>query len=173
ANETAAAWRLAVEHDGPTALVLTRQSVPVLERTAELAPDGVARGAYVLADPEPEGDLDLVLVGTGSEVQVCLAAAELLSARDVRARVVSFPSWDRFEGQTPDYQRQVLPPDVPRLAVEAASSFGWERYVDATVTIDRFGASAPGQKILDEFGFTPDHVAAKALDLLADRRAAS
>ena len=171
ANETAAAWRLAVEHDGPTALVLTRQEVPVLERTAELAPEGVRRGAYVLHDPAPGGDADLVLVGTGSEVQVCLAAAEVLATRNTRARVVSFPSWDRFEEQPPDYQRQVFPPGLPRLAVEAAASFGWDRYADATVSIDRFGASAPGQKILDELGFTPDHVAAKALDLLADCRA--
>ncbi|HLH28531.1 MAG TPA: transketolase [Acidimicrobiales bacterium] len=170
ANETAAAWRLAVEHDGPTALVLTRQDVPVLEQTAELAPEGVPRGAYVLADTE-DGEPDLVLIGTGSEVQVCLGAAERLAAAGTRARVVSFPSWDRFERQDEDYRRAVLPDGVPRLAVEAASSFGWCRYADATVSIDRFGASAPGQKILDELGFTPEHVASRALDLLAERRA--
>jgi transketolase len=172
ANETATAWRLAVEHDGPTALVLTRQEIPILDGTADLAPEGVTRGAYVLADP-PGGRFDLILIGTGSEVHVCVAAAEILADRDTRARVVSFPSWDLFAEQPDTYRREILPPGVPSLAVEAAASLGWERYADATVSIDRFGASAPGQKVLDELGFTPDHVASKALDLVASSRAQS
>jgi transketolase len=170
ANETASAWRVAVEHDGPTALILTRQEVPVLDGTADLAPEGVSRGAYVLADPE-DSQLDVVLIGTGSEVSLCLGAAEILAGRGTRARVVSFPSWDLFAEQPDNYRRDVLPPGIPRLAVEAASSFGWERYADATVAIDRFGASAPGPKIFDELGFNPDHVASKAIDLMAASRA--
>jgi transketolase len=111
-----------------------------------------------------------VLLGTGSEVHVCVDAAGLLAASGTKARVVSFPSWDLFEMQTDGYRQEVLPPGVPRLAVEAASAFGWERYAEASVSIDRFGASAPGQKVLDELGFTPEHVAAKALDLLTATR---
>jgi transketolase len=108
----------------------------------------------------------VVLIGTGSEVQVCLGAAELLASTGVRARVVSFPSWDLFADQPEEYRHSVLPPDVPRLAVEAASSFGWERYADATVSIDHFGASAPGEHNLEEFGFTPEHVATRATALV-------
>jgi transketolase len=170
ANETAHAWRIAVDSDGPTALVLSRQSVPVLAGTAE-AVDGVARGGYVLVDP-PDRAPDIVLIGTGSEVSVCVAAAEMLAAGGgeggpVRARVVSLPSWELFAVQTEAYRREVLPPGVRRLAVEAAASFGWERYADDVVAIDHFGASAPGQEVLDQFGYTPDNVAVRARALLA------
>ena len=166
ANECSAAWRIAVASDGPTALILTRQDIPVLEGTAELAPSGVARGAYVLSDPD-SGTPQIVLVGTGSEVQLCVAAAGLLAAEGVTARVVSFPSWDLFERQDAAYRSAVLPSGVPRLAVEAAASFGWDRYADATVTIDHFGASAAGSKNMTEFGFTADNVAERARELLA------
>ncbi len=166
ANETAQAWRIAVDHEGPTALVLSRQSLPILEQTVELAEEGVPRGAYVLRDPEG-GDPAIVLVGTGSEVQVCLGAADLLEAEGTAVRVVSFPSWDLFAEQSPSYRERVLPPGVPRLSVEAATVFGWERYVDASVGIDHFGASAPGERVLDEFGFNPGHVAERARSLLA------
>jgi transketolase len=166
ANECSAAWRIAVDSDGPTALILTRQDIPVLEGTAELAPSGVARGAYVLSDPD-SGTPQIVLVGTGSEVQLCVAAAGLLAAEGVTARVVSFPSWDLFERQDAAYRSAVLPSGVPRLAVEAAASFGWDRYADATVTIDHFGASAAGSKNMTEFGFTADNVAERARELLA------
>jgi transketolase len=167
ANETAWAWQIAVDSDGPTALILSRQKLPVLPETVERARDGVGRGAYVLHEPEG-GDLQVVLVGTGSEVHVCLGAAELLASSGVAARVVSFPSWDLFALQDDDYRGQVLPAGVPRLAVEAASSFGWERYADATVCIDHFGASAPGERNLEEFGFTPEHVAAEATALITN-----
>jgi transketolase len=166
ANECSAAWRIAVDSDGPTALILTRQDIPVLEGTAELAPSGVARGAYVLSDPD-SGTPQIVLVGTGSEVQLCVAAAGLLAAEGVTARVVSFPSWDLFERQDAAYRSAVLPSGVPRLAVEAAASFGWDRKADATVTIDHFGASAAGSKNMTEFGFTADNVAERARELLA------
>ena len=162
ANETAAAWRVAIDADGPTALVLTRQDVPVLEGTAGGA---VERGAYVLADP---GDAQVVLIGTGSEVWVCVEAAALLAADGVPARVVSMPSWDLFAAQSDEYQNSVLPPEVPTLAVEAGASLGWDRWADDSVSLDRFGASAPGDIALANLGYTPDNVADRARQLLAD-----
>jgi transketolase len=164
ANETAAAWRLAVDHDGPTALVLSRQDLPVLNGTDH---DGVARGAYVLGDPV--ADPRLVLVGTGSEVSVCVGAAELLAKDGIAVNVVSMPCWELFDDQDDDYVESVLPHGVATLAVEAGVSFGWDLYADAMVSIDRFGASAPGQEVLDRLGFTPDNVAARARELLEDR----
>ncbi len=166
ANETAQAWRIAVDHDGPTALILSRQELPVLAETATLADPGVSRGAYVLREARG-GPPKVILIGTGSEVQLCLAAADLLAANGVSARVVSFPSWDLFAAQSDGYRSEVLPGGVPCLAVEAASPFGWERYADATVCIDHFGASAPGEVALEEFGFTPQHVATEATSLVA------
>ncbi len=166
ANECAQAWKMAVDGDGPTALVLSRQGIPVLDGTAERSPEGMARGGYVLVD-EDGGSAEVVLVSTGSEVHVSVAAATMLAGQGVRARVVSLPSWDRFEAQDEEYRRSVLPPGVPTLSVEAAASFGWDRYADAFVAIDTFGASAPGDEVLAEFGFTPDNVAARALDLIS------
>jgi transketolase len=166
ANETAEAWRLAVEADGPVGLVLTRQDIPVLEGTAERAPDGVFRGAYVLVDSD--GPPDIVLVGTGSEVQHCVAAAATLAAEGVAVQVVSFPSWDRFEEQDADYQDSVFPPEAPVLSIEAGSTFGWDRYADDAIGIDHFGASAPGKVAMEKFGITADHVVERARALLAD-----
>ncbi len=166
-NETAAAWKIAVDSNGPTALVLSRQDLPVLAETGALAGDGVAHGAYALV--QGGSPVDIVLIGTGSEVQLCLAAASVLESEGILARVVSFPSWELFAEQEAGYREQVLPRDVPRLAVEAAASFGWERYADATIAIDRFGASAPGSVNMEKFGFTADHVAQKARELLATR----
>jgi transketolase len=174
ANECAAAWKVAVEQDGATALVLTRQDVPVLPGTKEKAAEGVGRGGYVLAEHRDGGgdELGLVLVGTGSEVQLCVGAAELLHAEEgVSVRVVSLPSWDRFEAEDERYRAQVLPAGVPTLAVEAAASFGWDRYADATVAIDHYGASAPGKVNMEKFGFTVENVARKARELLASSRA--
>ena len=165
ANETAHAWRMAIERQGPTALVLSRQGLPVLEGTAEAAA-GVARGAYVLADTLGDGEPELILVSTGSEVSVCLEAAALLGEDGIGVRVVSMPCWEFFEAQTPDYQDRVLPADVPVLSVEAASPFGWERWADDVIGIDRFGASAPGDVVLAQLGFTADAVAERARDLL-------
>jgi transketolase len=166
ANETPQAWRIHLTSEGPTAIILTRQKVPVLEGTAERAEAGVPRGAYVLVD-EP-GDLDLVLIGTGSEVSVCVAAARLLSGNGISARVVSMPSWELFELLSPEEQAEVLPPGVPTLAVEAGASFGWERFADDVVAIDRFGGSAPGDVALARLGFTPENVAGRAQELLAE-----
>ncbi len=168
ANECAHAWRIAVDGAGPTALVLSRQNLPVLDGTAT-AFEGVARGGYVLV--EPAGPPELVLIGTGSEVHVCVGAAALLEAGSdgppVRTRVVSLPSWDLFAAQGPDHRASVLPPGVPTLAVEAGASFGWDRYADDAVAIDHYGASAPGAVVLEQFGYTPANVADRARLLLA------
>jgi transketolase len=164
ANETAQAWRVAVDRDGPTALLLTRQKVPVLEGTSE---GEVERGAYVLV--EADGTPQIVLVGTGSEVSVCVEAAKRLADDGIRARVVSMPSWELFAEQDEAYRDSIVPDALPRLAVEAAATFGWERYADEAVGIDRFGASAPGEIVLENLGFTPDNVAARAKALVAKK----
>ncbi len=174
AAETVVAWRVALgRRHGPTALVLTRQKVPVLDRTVYASAEGVARGAYVLADA-PEGRPQILLIGTGSEVSLVVAAQAALGREGVRARAVSMPSWELFEEQPAAYRDAVLPPDVgPRLAVEAASPFGWERWVGpdgAALGISRYGASAPGEVNMREFGFTVEQVLARARALLARSR---
>ena len=163
ANETAHAYRIAVDSDGPTALILSRQNLPVLEGTADRFAD-VAKGGYVLVAGGAEPDV--VLVGTGSEVSVCVEAAKLLDADGIETRVVSLPCWELFELQGEDYQAEVLGYDTPVLSVEAGTSFGWSRWADDWVAIDHFGASAPGAQVLAEFGFTPDNVADRARQLL-------
>ena len=166
ANESAHALRIAIERNGPTALILSRQNLPVLEDTAELAAEGVERGAYVLV--AGSDDPDVVLIGTGSEVAVCIDAAPQLAEGGLAARVVSMPSWELFDEQDDDYQDRILGPGAPVLSVEAAASFGWSRWADDFVAIDHFGASAPGAEVLAEFGFTADHVAERARALLAE-----
>ncbi len=160
ANEVAGAWQVAVDGEGPTALVLTRQSVPVLEGTGA---EPVARGAYVLrtaADPE------VVLIGTGSEVSLCVDAAARLVDEGVSVTVVSMPSWELFEEQGPEYRDSVLPPGVPALSVEAGVTLGWARYADDSIGIDRFGASAPGNVVMEQLGLHVDHVVTRAKGLL-------
>jgi transketolase len=165
ATETAAAWRVILEDvDAPVALVLSRQSVPVL---AEAEGAGVARGAYVLRDGD---DPDVVVIGTGSEVSVALAAAERLAADGVVARVVSMPSWELFAAQDDAYRDQVLPPGLPSVAVEAGVAQGWQRWVDRTVSIERFGASAPGGEVLERLGITAEAVYRAASEVLAPVR---
>jgi transketolase len=166
ANEVPQAWRVHIDGEGPSAIILTRQKLPVMAGTAERAPDGVPRGAYTLAD-ESGGDPDLVLIGTGSEVHLCVAAREQLEADGLSVRVVSMPSWELFAEQPDSYRDAVLPAGVPTLAVEAGVSLGWDRYADDVVAIDHFGASAPGSVVLAEFGYTPDNVVARARALLA------
>ena len=155
ANETVAAWRAAIGHDGPTALVLSRQGIPVCT-------DGsaVERGAGVVRDTD--GPPALVIVATGSEVALAVEAAGVLDAGGLATRVVSLPSWDRFAAQDHGYRDEILPPGVPVLSVEAAATFGWERYADASVGIDRFGASAPGDVVLDRLGINVDNVVQRA-----------
>ena len=167
ANETAQAWKLAVESEEPVGLALSRQDVPVLEGTAELAAAGVAKGGYVLAEAPGGAAPQIVLIGTGSEVQWCVGAAKTLENDGVAARVVSLPCWEWFEAQDEAYRAEVLPPGVPALSVEAGSTFGWSRFADASVGIDTFGASAPGPVVMEKFGFTVEHVVERAHALLA------
>jgi transketolase len=171
ANETAAAWRMALERTtGPTALVLSRQKLPILPPSSVFRDDGVYRGAYVLEDAG-DGRPDVLLIASGSEVSVALAARKLLAEEGVPARVVSMPCWERFEEQEAVYREAVLPPSVPaRVSVEAGSTFGWRRYVGdrgASVGIDRFGASAPAERIFRELGITPEAVRDRAKSVLA------
>ena len=166
ANETAAAWRLALERKSPCFFALSRQNLPVLDPAALDIFGGVGKGAYVIEDvPNPQ----VVLIGSGSEVWPVLEAAKLLAAEGIRARVVSFPSWKLFEEQTPEYKASVLPAGVPRLAVEAGSTLGWWKYAGLdgdVIGLDRFGASAPGPVAMKELGFSPENVAARAKKLV-------
>ena len=168
ANETAVAWKVALDReDGPVALALTRQKLPTLEETRR---EGVERGAYVLWDSEEANGLpDLILIASGSEVHVALEAAHKLDEQGVHGRVVSMPCWELFEAQGRDYRDQVLPPDVKaRVSVEAGVSLGWERWVGDegdSISIEHFGASAPGTTVLEKFGYTVDNVVARALAL--------
>jgi len=160
ANETSAAWRMALERrDGPTMLALTRQKLPVY---AETAGEGALRGGYVVRDRGDGRAPDVLLIATGSELQLAVGAHERLTAEGVRARVVSLPCWQAFERQDEAYRHQVLPPQVrARVSVEAGTTFGWERYLGTegvAVGIDRFGASAPDKAVFEYFGFTVDHV---------------
>jgi transketolase len=163
ANETAAAWALAVERtDGPVAVALTRQKLPTLPATGRLAREGVARGGYVLREASG-GSPDLIMIGTGSELQLAFGAAEALEADGIGTRVVSLPCWERFEAQDQAYRDAVLPPSVrKRVSVEVGVSLGWERWVGdegAIVGLDHFGASAPAGTIFEKFGFTTGRVA--------------
>ncbi len=155
ANETVAAWRDVVLHDGPSALVLSRQNI-------EVVTDGsaVPTGAGIVR--ETDGEADVVLVATGSEVALCVEASRRLVSAGTSARVVSMPSWDRFEEQNADFRASIFPPGVPVLAVEAGVSLGWHRYADDVIAIERFGASAPGAVVLDKLGINVDHVVERA-----------
>ncbi|MGD0732844.1 MAG: transketolase [Terracidiphilus sp.] len=166
ANETAAAWRLALERTGPCFFALSRQDLPVIDPATVDIYGGVSKGAYVLQDvTEPQ----VVLIGTGAEVWPAVDAAKLLAVDGIRARVVSFPSWKIFEEQTAEYKASVLPAGVPKLAVEAGATLGWWKYVGLdgdVIGLDRFGASAPGPIVLKELGFSADNVAVRAKKLV-------
>ena len=169
ANETAAAWRVALEHDGPAVLVLTRQDLPVLNPDTHPIAQGVPRGGYVLSAADRETP-DVVLIGTGSEVHLALEAQGQLAEEGIAARVVSMPSLERFDAQSADYRLEVLPPDVPKVAVEAGITRGWRDYVGgdgAVIGINRFGLSGPGETVYEHFGFTAERVAATAQELVS------
>lgn len=172
ANEVAEAWRVALsEKHQPTALVLSRQALPTLDRQIFASAKGLGRGAYVLADPEGGGRPEVILMATGSEVVLCTQAWQTLAAEGIRARVVSMPCWDIFEQQDESYRHDVLPPDIhPRVAVEQAATLGWDRYTGVNGTIigmHTFGASAPLKALLAKFGFTAEGVVKAAKEQLA------
>jgi len=170
ANEVVEAWKLIAQlHHEPVALILTRQAVPTFDRSVLAPAAGLARGAYVLADP-PEGLPEVLLLATGSEVALCLEAFHQLQSEKIRARVVSMPSWELFDDQLQEYQDQVLPPAVKaRVSVEQASVFGWAKYVGPnghSIGMRSFGASAPLKDLMKHFGFTPDRIVAAAKEQL-------
>jgi transketolase len=170
ANETAAAWKMALERTaGPTAILLTRQKVPVLSPDIVFRDGNVYRGGYIFQEGAG-GKPKVLLMATGSEVHVAVGAKGILEAEGIPARVVSLPCWERFDEQPEEYRNSVLPPSVrARVSVEAGSTFGWSRYVGETgrsVGIDRFGASAPGDRVLRELGISPENVAARAKEIL-------
>jgi len=174
ANEVVEAWRVIMNLKGaPALLLLTRQNVPTFDRSKCASAAGLAKGAYVLTDA-PNGRPDVILMGSGSEVALCLQAAQTLAAENIQARVVSMPSWDLFEKQDQPYKDTVLPPAVrARVAVEMAIPLGWDRYTGPAGRIlgmHSFGASAPLKDILKKFGFTPDAVAAAARDSIQAAR---
>jgi transketolase len=176
ANEAVEAWRLAIGHrKGPIALVLSRQKLPVLDRAVLAPASELARGGYVLAEATG-GKPDLLLIATGSEVALCLAARDELESGGHATRVVCMPSWELFAAQPREWRERVLPPNVrARLAVEAAATFGWERWTGdggAVLGIDRFGASAPGDRVLQEYGFTVERVVEEATRLVTSRESA-
>lgn len=172
ANETSMAWRAALEAEGPVAILLTRQNLPVFDRTELAGAEGALRGAYVIAEADGEQP-EAVLIGTGSEVAVALEARELLAEQSVSTRVVSMPSWEIFDAQDAEYRESVLPCSVKvRVSVEAGVSRGWRDYVGdggASVSVERFGASAPGETVLTKLGITSENVANTALGLLGER----
>jgi transketolase len=174
ANETAMAWRIAVQtRDRPVALILTRQDVPTLDRTQFAAADGLRRGAYVFADA-PEGKPDIILIATGSEVSLIVAAGQKLTGEGIRVRIVSMPSWELFDDQPLSYCDSVLPPSIhARLAVEAGATQGWCKYVGdkgEMIGVDRFGASAPGKVMMREYGFTVENICKHAFELVNRKR---
>ena len=169
ANETAAAWRLALERKGPCFFALSRQDLPVIDPAALDVYAGVSKGAYVVVDAAEPSKPQVILIGSGAEVWPCVEAAKLLAAEGIAARVVSFPSWKIFEEQSAEYKSSVLPAGVPKLAVEAGATVGWWKYVGQdgdVIGLDRFGASAPGPKVLAELGFSAENVAARAKKLV-------
>jgi transketolase len=174
ANEVREAWKVILQlHHEPAVLVLTRQAVPTIDRSRYAVAAGLARGAYVLADA-PNSDPEVILIGTGSEVALCLEAYEQLTREGARARVVSMPSWELFDDQDRDYRESVLPPHVKaRVSVEEASEFGWTKYTGTdgqNLGIETFGASAPIKQLMKRFGFTAEHIVAAAKSQIARHR---
>ena len=155
------------------ALVLSRQNLPTLDRTRYAPADGVRRGAYILADP-PGGKIDMILIASGSEVDLITAAQQTLAEQGIAARIVSMPSWELFDAQPEDYRDEILPPSIrARLAVEAGVSQGWWKYVGdrgGIVGIDQFGASAPSKVVFEKFGYTVDNIVAQAVNLVSKFR---
>jgi transketolase len=170
ANETVYAWRAAIEHNsGPVAIVLTRQKLPVIDKATYSSAENLPKGAYVISESKNK-KADVILIGTGSEVFLCLEAQKKLQEENISARVVSMPSWELFEKQADEYKESVLPKSIKkRLAVEAGSPFGWTKYAGdegSTITVNKFGASAPGEVVMGKYGFTIENVINKTKELL-------
>jgi transketolase len=168
ATEASEAWAVAIQHDGPTLFALTRQHVPHLDRSRAKDAE-VSKGAYILSEAEG-GTPDVILIGSGSEVSLCMKAQEKLKEHQVNARVVSMPSWFLFQAQEESYRESVLPKSLKkRVTVEAGSTYGWERWAGdegIMIGVDHYGASAPGDEIMKHFGFTAEHVTSAALRLM-------
>jgi len=173
ANETVEAWRLAANSDGPVVLILTRQKLPILDAPHAVVEAGVAQGGYILSEA-PIGIPEVILIGTGSEVSLAISAQATLHERGVQSRVVSMPSWERWNDQPESFRNQVLPREVPKLAIEAGITQGWRDIVGDTgdvIGLNQFGASAPGKLVYEKFGFTVDHVVERAVLLVENRPA--
>ena len=173
ANETAEAWKTAAMHKhGPVAIILTRQKVPIIDRSKFSEAIGLRRGAYILADSD--GKPEIIFIATGSEIHLALLTYERLLNEGIKVRIVSMPSWELFEQQSEDYRKEVLPPDITaRISIEAGSTHGWHKYIGLygeAIGIDHFGASAPGEMLLKEFGFTSENIVSKAKKLLQPKK---
>ena len=165
ANETVQAWRVAIERRGPVSFILTRQKLPILDLERYPIVEGVSKGAYILSETESSLP-DIILIATGSEVSLALDSQEALKAKGVKARVVSMPSWEIFEEQSVDYKNRVLLPDIPKLAIEAGVTLGWQKYAQDVIGLDRFGESAPGSVVYEKLGFNVNNVMERILKLL-------
>ena len=172
ANETAEAWCTALSSKGPVVLVLTRQKLPIMDRNRFPINDGFSRGGYILSESN-DGATDIILIATGSEVSLALQVQQSLSEDGKNARVISMPSWELFEQQPEEYHHSILPRGIPKVALEAGITMGWHRYIGdegIILGIDRFGASAPGQTVMDKLGMNKENVLNSVKNLLADQR---
>jgi len=173
ANETLESWRIALTNTaGPTVLIFSRQNLPVLDRSVCAPASGTNQGGYILWESSP--DPEIIFIASGSEVSLALTAAQKLSHKGVKVRVVSLPSWEIFDRQSSDYRDKVLPPQIPaRIAVEAGINLGWEHYAGLDgkiIAMESFGASAPGPVLFEKFGFTVENIMAKAKELLENQK---
>jgi transketolase len=171
ANETCAAWKWAMKHDGPVVIATSRQKLPVLDASLYPIYEDFSKGAYIMIDA-PNKKPDIILIGTGSEVSLILAAREKLLTQNIRARVVSMPSWEIFDNQPAEYRRHVLPLEIPKLSVEAASTHGWHKYVGEhgdVIGLERFGASAPSEVVMKNLGFSVENVVEFATRLISKK----
>jgi transketolase len=170
ANETSAAWQIAIERKGPTALILTRQKLPILDH--QITKEGLPRGAYILEGHESNSP-DIILIGTGSEVHLARESSIKLEEQGISSRVVSMPSWEIFDEQNEDYKKKILPRNIPKIAIEAGTEIGWCRYTGENgdvIGLNRFGASAPGNIVYNELGFNKENVIQHAILLLYKKK---
>jgi transketolase len=175
ANETVQAWRIAIEcMDNPVVLILTRQKLPVLDLNKYPAiTDGVKRGGYIIAESDSKTIPDVILIATGSELHLALSSIDQLAKEDLKVRIVSFPCWTLFKSQPLSYQNQILPKEIPQLFIEAGTTLGWNSYIgidEQFIGVDKYGASAPGEVVMREYGFTVENICEKVRVLLQNER---